>query len=66
MKKLLLLVALFTSVGIWAFEVDGIQYTVVSEEDKTVQVSGYNNSSYAGDFEINGTVLEDLGFTSIT
>ena len=58
MKKLLfLLVALLTSVGVWAldFEVDGIKYTVVSEEDKTVEVSGYN-SSYEGDLVINGTV----------
>ena len=56
MKKLLfMLIALLTSVGVWAFEVNGIQYTVVSAEDKTVQVSGYN-SSYEGDLEINGTV----------
>lgn len=52
MKKLLfLLVTMLTSVDIWAFEVNGIQYTVVSEEDKTVEVSGYN-SSYEGDLKL--------------
>ena len=56
MKKLLfLLVALLTNVGVWAFEVDGIQYTVVSAQDNTVEVTGFN-SSYEGDLLINGTV----------
>ena len=59
MKKLLfLLVALLTSVGIWAFnfEVDGINYSVVSEENHTVWVTGYN-SSFNGDLILNGTVI---------
>lgn len=56
MKKMLfLLVALLTSVGIWAFEVDGIYYSVGSEENHSVQVTGYN-SSYDGDLILNGTV----------
>ncbi len=56
MKKLLfLLVALLTSVGGWAFEVDGITYNVVSAQDLTVEVMGYN-SNYEGDLVINGTV----------
>ena len=58
MKKMLfLMVALLTSVGIWAvdFEVDGIYYYVMSEENHTVQVTGYN-SSYDGDLILNGTV----------
>lgn len=56
MKKMLfLMVALLTSVGVWAFEVDGIYYSVVSEENHSVQVTGYN-SSYDGDLILNGTV----------
>ena len=56
MKRMLfLMVALLTSVGIWAFEVDGIYYSVVSEENHTVEVTGYN-SSYDGDLILNGTV----------
>lgn len=59
MKKLLfLLVALLTSVGGWAFEVDGINYNVVSAQDFTVEVVGYN-SNYEGDLVINGTVTYD-------
>ena len=56
MKKLLfLLVALLTSVGIWAFEVDGIYYSVVSEDNHTVEVTSYN-PSFDGDLILNGTV----------
>jgi hypothetical protein len=56
MKKMLfLMVALLTSVGICAFEVDGIYYSVVSEDNHTAQVTGYN-FSYDGDLILNGTV----------
>ena len=61
MKKIyLLFVLLLTSVGIWAqnFEVDGIQYSVKSATNLTVNVIGYN-SSYEGDLVINGTVFYD-------
>ena len=53
-KLLFLLVALLTNVGVWAFEVDGIIYTIVSAEDNTVQVTGYN-SNY-NNLVINGVV----------
>ena len=59
MKKLyLLFVLLLTSVGIWAqiFEVDGIQYSVVSTTNLTVNVTGFN-SSYEGNLVLNGSVV---------
>ena len=58
MKKLLFLfVLLLSSIGMSAqtFEVDGIKYTVVSAQDLTVRITGYN-SNYEGDLVINGTV----------
>ena len=58
MKKLItLLVLLLSSIGMSAqdFEVEGIKYSVVSAEDLTVQVTGYN-SSYKGGLVLNGTV----------
>ena len=59
MKKLYLLsVLLLTSVGMWAqsFEVDGIQYSVKSATDLTVNVTGFN-SNYEGDLVLNGSVV---------
>lgn len=59
MKKLyLLFVLLLTSVGIWAqnFEVDGIQYSVVSTTNLTINVTGFN-SSYEGNLVLNGSVV---------
>lgn len=57
MKKLyLLFVLLLTGVGMWAFEVDGIQYSVVSTTNLTVNVTGFN-SSYEGDLVLNGSVV---------
>ncbi len=58
MKKLVtLFVLLLSSIGMSAqnFEVEGIKYSVVSAEDLTVQVTGYN-SSYEGDIILNGMV----------
>ena len=57
MKKLLFLfVLLLSSIGISAFEVDGIYYNVLTTSPEyTVAVTGYNNS-YAGDLVLNGTV----------
>ena len=56
MKKLFFfLVSLLINVGVWAFEVDGIYYGVISEEDKTVYVYSYL-SSFEGDLALNGTV----------
>jgi len=62
MKKVLFLfVLLLSSIGMSAqdFEVDGINYHVVSTSpDYTVEVRGYN-ANYAGDLVLNGTVTYD-------
>jgi hypothetical protein len=55
-KQLFLFVLLLSSIGMSAFEVDGIYYNVLTTSpDYTVEVTGYN-SSYEGDLVINGTV----------
>ena len=57
MKKLLFLfVLLLGSIGMSAFEVDGITYYVLTTSpDYTVEVTGYN-ADYEGDLVLNGTV----------
>ena len=60
MKKLLFLsVLLLSSIGMSAFEVDGINYNVLTTSpDYTVEVTGYN-SNYEGNLVLNGIVEYD-------
>ena len=67
-KTFFLFVLLLSSFSMIAqnFEVDGIKYSVVSAEDLTVIVTGYN-SNYEGDLEINGTVsFNDINYKIIS
>lgn len=47
-KPLLAFVVLFVSMPMNAFEVDGIKYSILSEEDRTVVVGEQNKSDISG------------------
>lgn len=51
------------SVSSWAFDVGDLSYTVVSETDKTVEVSRYSKGSYAGTSYVIPSTVEYDGTT---
>ena len=74
MKKLklcLFIAFVMTTLCGWAydFQKDGIYYKILSEDDKTVEVT-YGDVAYTGDFvipsEVNGYTVTEIGFKAFT
>ena len=56
LQKLIAVVCLLFSLNAYSFEVDGIYYKILSEEDKTVEVT-YRGSIYSEYDEYTGNVV---------
>ena len=66
-RKLMLIAVLLTGSHAFAhdFEVDGIYYNILSEEDKTVEVT-YGDTKYSGSIIISESVMYESNTYSVT
>ena len=65
-KPLLAFVVLFVSMPMNAFEVDGIKYSILSEEDRTVVVGEQNKSDISGVINIQKKIIHNSKTYTVT